>query len=231
MTDQSARTTTFIEDLGDAARQNPVSAALIGMGVLWLFTRGGTAGRVGDLLNRSGLDRAPAFGREAVQTVQSGVASAADAAAEVARSSLDSVRDRGASGVDLVTDLAKNLPTEVFSNARDNLSELFRTQPLALGAVGLAIGAGIAAALPKSDLEDAYLGEVSDELKNKAADVAEQQLDNAVTLAADVVDAASAEAREQGLTIDGAGGALTDLQGKVGRVADAAKQAASEAVR
>src|SRR3954463_200140 len=31
----------FVQDLGDAARENPISAALIGMGILWMF--GGSA--------------------------------------------------------------------------------------------------------------------------------------------------------------------------------------------
>jgi hypothetical protein len=232
MSEKIGQNNTFIQDLGDAARQNPFSAALIGMGVLWLFSRGGTAGRVGDLLNR-GIDRAPGLGRETLDSVRSGAASVANAAADTARSSLDAVREGGAASVDQIADYARDMPMEAFSNARDNLSELFRAQPLALGAIGLAIGAGIAAALPKTEMEDTYLGEVSDELKHKAANLAGEQLDNAVTLASDVVvvAAASAEARNQGLTIDGARDGLTDVKGRVGRVAEAAKQATFEAVR
>jgi hypothetical protein len=58
MSEKTGLTNTFAQDLGDAARQNPVSAALIGMGIVWLFTRRG----VGNLLNRSGLDRPIATG-------------------------------------------------------------------------------------------------------------------------------------------------------------------------
>jgi len=42
-------------------------------------------------------------------------------------------------------------------------------------------------ALPISELEDAYLGEVSDALKSKAANVAGAQIGREVTLAGDVV--------------------------------------------
>jgi len=38
MSDISERGSDFIRDLGETARKNPVSAALIGMGILWLFT-------------------------------------------------------------------------------------------------------------------------------------------------------------------------------------------------
>ena len=226
MNEQTGEQSNFVEGLGDAVRQNPVSAALIGMGVLWLFTRGGTAGRVGDLLTRTGLDRAPEAGREALGAVRSGVASAADTVADTARSSVNALRERGSSGVDQVADFARDVPAS-FGTLRDNLNELFEAQPLALGAIGLAIGAGIAAALPRSEVENAYLGEISDDLKSKAAGIAGEQLDNAVNLAGDVVDAASAEARKQGLTFEGAREALTDIKGKVSRVAEAARQSGS----
>ena len=37
MTDMTEKGSDFIKDLGDAARRNPISAALIGMGIVWLF--------------------------------------------------------------------------------------------------------------------------------------------------------------------------------------------------
>jgi hypothetical protein len=105
-----------------------------------------------------------------------------------------------------------------------NPSELIRAQPLALGAVGLAIGAGIAAALPKTDVEDACPGEVSQTVKSQAAEIAGRQVEKATTLASDVVEAASAEAQKQGLTLDGAKAAVDDVTSRVGRVVDAAKK-------
>jgi hypothetical protein len=43
MTDVAERGSDFIKDLGDAARRNPISAALIGMGIVWLFAAVSTA--------------------------------------------------------------------------------------------------------------------------------------------------------------------------------------------
>jgi hypothetical protein len=37
MSEVEEKISGFIDSLGDAARRNPLSAALIGMGVLWLF--------------------------------------------------------------------------------------------------------------------------------------------------------------------------------------------------
>ena len=38
MNDRTESGSSFVEDLRDAAARNPVSAALIGMGVLWMLT-------------------------------------------------------------------------------------------------------------------------------------------------------------------------------------------------
>ena len=114
---------------------------------------------------------------------------------------------------------------------RGNLTDLFKAQPLALGAIGLAIGAGIAAALPNTDIEKSYLGETSETLKSKAAEIAGQQIDKAATVATTVAETVADEARRQGLTIDSAKAAMDDLSGKVGRVVDAAGKSVSETVR
>ena len=98
----------------------------------------------------------------ALDNVRSGLKESAGSVRDAAASTLNAVRERGATTLDNVADYGRGMPEPgaVFDTARDGLSELFRAQPLALGAIGLAIGAGIAAALPKTDVEDAYLGEV-----------------------------------------------------------------------
>jgi hypothetical protein len=225
MTDMSERGSDFIKDLGEAARRNPISAALIGMGIVWLFA-GKVGVRPGELLERTGLDRLPDAARNAMSATQDRVASAADA-----------VRETGSDGIETATRLAseyaKALPdsADVVGNVRGNLADLFKAQPLALGAIGLAIGAGIAAALPNTDIEKSYLGETSETLKSKAAEIAGEQIEKAATVAATVVETAADEARKQGLTIDGAKAAMDDLSGKFGRVVDAAGKTVSERVR
>jgi len=122
-------------------------------------------------------------------------------------------------------------PANVVESVRGNLTDLFKAQPLALGAIGLAIGAGIAAALPHTDIENAYLGDTSETLKSKAAEIAGDQIERATTLASDVVEAATEGARKEGLTMEGAKAVLHDLSGKVSRVADAAEKSLSESVK
>ena len=219
MNEKNISASGFVEDLRDAAGRNPVSAALIGMGVLWMLTGAKSPAGVRRVLRNAGLDQVP----DALSEVRSGLRE--KACSDVAASTLEAARGRGASVIDDVVEYGRAMiePGAVFETARDGLSELFRAQPLALGAIGLAIGAGIAAALPKTDVEDAYLGEASRTLKTEAAEIAGQQVEKATALANDVVEAASAEARKQGLTPDGAKAATNDLTGRVGRVVDAAK--------
>jgi hypothetical protein len=244
MSEFSEKGSDFVRDLGDAARKNPISAALIGMGVLWLFTGGRTAERVGDLVRGAGFDRIPdAAGnaldaarstlRSGTESIGNGVSSATETLRDAGSASLDRVARAGSEVADAAYGYAQNLPDAggaLFSTARENLSELFRAQPLALGAVGLAIGAGIAAALPATDLEAKYFGEASDDFKEQAVDFASEQVSRAATIAEEVATAISDEARKQGLTVDAAKSAIADIPGKLGRVVDAAGKGVSDRV-
>jgi hypothetical protein len=245
MSEFSEKSSDFVRDLGDAARKNPISAALIGMGVVWLFTGGRTAERVGDLVRNAGFDRIPDAAGNALEAARSTLRSGSESVGKGVTSATETLRDTGAAGLDRVAragsdvadkayGYAQNIPDAsgaLFNTARDNLSELFRTQPLALGAVGLAIGAGIAAALPATDVEAEYFGAASDDFKEQAADFASEQVSRASAVAQDVVTAVSDEARNQGLTVDAAKSAIADIPGKLGRVADAAGKGISDRVK
>jgi hypothetical protein len=228
MSDTTEKATDFLKDLGDAARRNPVSTALIGMGLLWLFTGGKPVGRAGDLFRSAGLNRLPDTATEALGNVGSRLGAGAESVRDIANST---VREGAGSTLDQASDFAQSMREgDAFQAARENLTELFRAQPLALGAIGLAIGAGIAAALPGTDVENSYLGEVSETVKSKTAELAGQQVDKAATLANDAMDAGAEEARKQGLTIDGARAAVADVTDRAGRVVDAAKKTATDRV-
>jgi hypothetical protein len=244
MSEFSEKTSDFVHDLGDAARRNPISAALIGMGVVWLFTGGRTAERVGDLVRGAGFDRIPDAAGNALDAARSTLRSGSESVGKGVSSATETLKDAGAAGLDRVArtssevadkayGYAQNIPDAsgaLFSTARENLSELFRAQPLALGAVGLAIGAGIAAALPATDLEAEYFGEASDNFKEQAADFASEQVSRAASVAEDVVTAVSDQARNQGLTVDAAKSAIADIPGKLSRVVDAAGKGISDRV-
>lgn len=204
----------FLANLTEGVRRNPIATALIGMGVLWLFTGGKTASTASNLVQRSGLDRLPekaaegfAAGREVVRegvdALNERVAGVADSASALAHSAKQSALDFG-----------QGIPTasaDAFTVARTRLEGLFDQQPLMLGAVGVAIGAGIAASLPITEIETEW-----------ASELANEQTERLRSLAGDVADRATEEARRQGLTPDGLKAAASQVADKVKRVAEAA---------
>ena len=245
MSDISEKGSDFLRDLGNAARKSPLSTALIGMGVLWLFTGSRPVERAEEIVRRTArFDRIPDAAGNAFEAARSTFRSGADSIGEHVTSAKDALRDGGADALDSATrfgrdyadagsDYGRSIPgagAEMFDAARSNLTELFRTQPLALGAIGFAIGAGIAAALPSSEVEAAYLGETSDTVKAKAAEFVAEQTARATTVAEGVMGAVTEEARKEGLTVEGAKSAVGDISAKVGRIVDAAGKGVSERV-
>jgi len=242
MSDISEKGSDFFRDLGNAARKNPLSAALIGMAVFWLFTGSRPVERAADFVRRTGFDRIPDAAGGAFEATRSTFRSGAGPIGEHVSSAKYALRVDGADALDSATrfgrdysdaasDYARSIPgagAEMFDTARSNLTELIRTQPLALGAIGLAIGAGVAAALPSSEVEAAYLGDTSETVKAKAAEFATEQTARATTLSEGVMGAVTEEARKQGLTIEGAKSAVGDFSTKVGRIVDAAGKGISD---
>ena len=238
MTDNSERLGGFVRDLSEAARSNPISAALIGMGAVWLFASRSRHGE--ELIRRSGIDRLPDAARDAWEGTRQklrpeGLGETARAAADVVRNRSEQVAgqvtDAGKRLARATADYADELPERagsLFEDARDNLGDLFRSQPLAIGAVGLAIGAAIAASLPTTEIEAEYLGETSDFVKEKASELAGEQVERATEVGQKVATAVADEAQQQGLTAEGLKATAADLSKKAGRVAEAATRSSTQ---
>ncbi|MDF3812877.1 MULTISPECIES: hypothetical protein [Rhodopseudomonas] len=204
MNDESSagqKATHFVHDLGDAMRRNPVSTALIGAGLLWLFTGGKTVDRATRLAHDAGLDRLPDRAADALSKGRSAVKQGVDALGErlsevsgeasaMADSATRVVRERGAEAIDRASrygsefaesaaHLGRSIPDKsagLASDARSRLTELFDEQPLLLGAVGVAIGAGIAASLPATKIEAEVFAAAGDQIKTGASGLAMQQV-------------------------------------------------------
>jgi len=119
---------------------------------------------------------------------------------------------------------------DAYHNLRDNLSETFCQQPLALGVLGLAVGAAVAASMPVTETENEYLGETSDLVQAKAGKVFEEKSQQAVELGTKVVDAVADEAQKQGLTPSQLRSAATELKDKVVRLGDATQGSRNQEV-
>lgn len=216
----------FVTALTNAARENPVAAALIGGGALWMMLGKNSvrnaAATFGDIAM-------PAAGL-ATRGVGHAAASAADAAGSAGRSVADSgmsamghvgqfaadtastARDGASSAVEWASESIRDIPNPMpsikkqTSAAQSALTDVFERQPLVLGAVGLIIGAGVASALARSELENEWVGSASDDVKDaltkRAADVAERAQDAVGELKSDL-GAASAETVDRLKTASG----------------------------
>ena len=86
-------------------------------------------------------------------------------------------------------------PKETIAKVQSSVSDLLERQPLALGAIGVAVGVAVAGAFTTSDLENEWVGDVSDRfkenLKTHAGAVTQSVREAADTLKADLDDIGS----------------------------------------
>ena len=191
----SGTPSSFVDGLTAAVRENPLAAALIGGGALWLLIgndklknaassltaaaapladagmRGqrAAASKFEDSYN-SVRDRTSRMQDEASRGFGETVRNARSAASDVMSDVADTMSDRFDEGVTGAREVWERLggavpKRETLAQAQSSLSDLLERQPLVLGAVGLAIGATVAGALAKSSLEDGWVGDLSDSLK------------------------------------------------------------------
>jgi hypothetical protein len=186
---------SFIDGLAAAARENPLAAALIGGGALWLLigsdklknAAGSVTSAAAPLADlgaraqrsaasswddtyRSMRNRASNMQDEASGGIDETVRNARMAASDAMSGAAETMSERFDEGMagarEMFDRVGRVLPRkETLRQAQSSLSDLLERQPLVLGAVGLAIGATVAGALTKSSLEDEWVGELSDALK------------------------------------------------------------------
>jgi hypothetical protein len=201
---KGATGTDFVNAIGGAVRDNPLPAALIGMGLVWLFTGGRSSLRSGFGAAVDGLSTVSA-------QVTDGAKSAGGAIGDSAASAVEGVR----AGLSVAT-------------MQSTLGDLLQRQPLLLGAIGLAIGGGVGATLPTSRVETEYLGDASATLQAKARAIANEQTQRAANVAAGVKTAIAEEARVQGFTPDGLKERANEVEETMRNLAGYARKAVQE---
>ena len=230
-----ARTNDFVTGLQDAVRQNPVSAALIGMGLVWMLTGGSRITAAGALIGPAARATAEGMSQGAMAATNA-VSSAADSARSLGARGAERARDAVAQAGNAVGEFASNALNAVKSNAPAasgatvgpdtvlnpviaSLKDTFERQPLLLGAIGIAIGTAIATTLPATRRESEFAGEAADKVKAMASDAFEQVKETSKR----VVEAVKDEATAQGLTPDSAKASAVTLGEKVVEVATAVR--------
>jgi len=220
----SSTQNSFVDSAVAAARENPVAAALIGGGALWLLMGSDNLKRAASSAaatafpstdtsvprpqsSRSEYHATPApptapdmdhgsFGLgESMRHAGNSVSDAVSNASEAIKGRFD---EGAAYARDNVSKLGEMLPgKEALSSS---LSDLLQRQPLVLGAVGFAIGAAVAGAFRSLDLENEMVGKYSDSLKEdltERAGAVSQSLSEAADTLRNEIKEAGAETFEK----------------------------------
>ena len=77
---------------------------------------------------------------------------------------------------------------------------MFHENPLAMGALGIGVGAAVGLAIPETDKEHEVMGEARDTLVDKAQEKVQDVQQRAQSVAEEAQSAAKDEAENQGLT-------------------------------
>ena len=166
--------------LADAARENPIPLAMIGIGLGWLFWGG--RGRSADDYRDSSRQFES----------QRGVSGVAEKASEAAGAVADRARD-----------VASSVRRDARYGARVASSQL-QENPLAVGVVAAAVGLAAGLAIPETRREHELMGDARDRLVDRAKDVASEAKEKLQTVAERTINqaktAATDAAREEGLT-------------------------------
>jgi ElaB/YqjD/DUF883 family membrane-anchored ribosome-binding protein len=85
---------------------------------------------------------------------------------------------------------AKERASVAARQVKEKATSLIHEQPLVVAAIGLAIGAALAAALPKSRTEDELMGEASDAVKSAVGGMASQRFEQAKSAAGELAESA-----------------------------------------
>jgi hypothetical protein len=247
--------------LMETIRQNPVPAALVGIGLGWLFMnrqsapyrrysryndqaryyregqphygdRQGYTGRTSayaDTYGTSWADQGEYGAKGTLHRVQEKAGNVVNRAqekvgtlADRTQETVGTIADRTQDTVGNVVSQAQETASAVASQTQeavgyiadqaqyqaqrveDRFQHALHENPLAVGAVALAIGTAVGFSLPQTQRENELLGEARDTLIDRAQEVAQDTLEKVQQVAGDVMDQAQTtvqeKAKERGLT-------------------------------
>jgi hypothetical protein len=188
----------YVSNLGDTAKNDPVPLALVGIGLAWLMASGGrrseraTSGYDGDSTVHRMKERVSGSAQrisESAQRLSERATSARERAGQLGQSAREragqlsqSARARASQLGESARHLgqsARHLGESARHRAgqmRDGYRHVVEEQPLAIGAVGLALGALLAASAPRTRAERRLAGEQGqrDEHRDREPDYAAQ---------------------------------------------------------
>jgi hypothetical protein len=211
----------FVTGLQDAARENPVAAALVGMGLVWMLTGGNRITAAAAML-------AP-VARAATDGIGRSIDVASDATAEIgekARSVGTRAVEQSRDAIAGIGETAAELGAGAFNVVKRGVSATQYTRPDV--DASRSTGTAMAAALPTTKLESDVAGETADRLTVRAKELVSDTVDQVKKGAARGLDAVKEEAIAQGLTVDDGKAGIAALGDRVKAAAKRASTAAAD---
>lgn len=189
----------YLVNLGRAAQEQPLPLALAGVGLAWLMLTNGRARTIDSARADSAIDDALASAGDTAATVRDKVTGAREQVAgfgdQVARKTREAAQHTSqamSNAAQVARERAQQIGSVTRQGAervRSSYEHVVSEQPLALGAIGLAVGALLAATAPRTRQEDRLMGSASDRLADQAKTAGLEQLEKAKNAASAAQDA------------------------------------------
>jgi ElaB/YqjD/DUF883 family membrane-anchored ribosome-binding protein len=152
----------FVETLGRTVRENPMPVIATAVGLLWMFTsrssskKQSTVSYGGSTPNRGIVDK-----------LRSTAADASQKARSIGQQATDKMRSTTQGTTGTATQAWQATRNQA-QRARDSFQVTVDEQPLVVGAIGLAVGALVGAAVPATAWENRTMGQLRDKALERA---------------------------------------------------------------
>jgi ElaB/YqjD/DUF883 family membrane-anchored ribosome-binding protein len=184
-------------------RANPLPAALTGIGLGWLLVnaRRQSSAQGSYRVGAYPYDYPPRYevpGADGPSTGQA-VERARDRAGETATQVQDKAGQVASQAQDRVSRLGNQARYQA-QRASGGFQRMLQENPLAVGALGVGVGAAVGLAIPETTREHEVMGEARDTFVEKAQEKAQDAQERVQQVAQEAQNAAQQEAENQGLT-------------------------------
>ncbi|MBF8640634.1 MULTISPECIES: DUF3618 domain-containing protein [Pseudomonas] len=211
----------FINNLGSTIKANPVPTLLTSVGLMWMmmgqnrsqpYTNAGmsstgmsSTGIVDSLRDKaSGLsdtlhDKANSMSgavHDKTDSMRTQTQGFKDKAADMRSSTSDSMSSARQTVSEKAQTASETMRNQT-AKAKSGFQYMLEEQPLALGAIGIAVGALLGATLPATERENRLMGKTSDRITDKVKMKAEQGYAKATEVGQDLADQATNRVKEE----------------------------------
>jgi hypothetical protein len=183
-------------DLRSLIQHNPIPAALAGIGLAWLWMKRSSTAPTS--YGRSGYGYANYNAGYSSGGPMTGITDTAQQLASDAQQKATQVVDQTQQMASSIAGRAEDTAGQM-QDTTMSIAEGISANPIALGALGLALGAAAALILPETEQEDQLLGEARDRVMDRVQNAAGETAEKVQRVAAEARQTAMREAKAEGL--------------------------------